>query len=100
MQGKIALTRLEDGRLELPVSGSGAPTTHILKVPRAGQMGAVQREHQAAGVMAAIQSHPMVQTCILGEGDLQGLLVARFDRRVDGGKVHRKRCPQVTCLSA
>ncbi|TCP61448.1 serine/threonine-protein kinase HipA [Rhodovulum bhavnagarense] len=89
VQGKIALTRLADGRLALPVSGSGAPTTHILKVPRAGQMGAVQREHQATRVMAAIQSHPVAQTCILGEGDLQGLLVARFDRRVDGGKVYR-----------
>lgn len=89
VQGKIALTRLIDGRLALPQPGSGAPTTHILKVPRAEQMGSVQKEHLATRVMSTIQKHPVAQTCILGEGLLQGLLVARFDRRVDGEHVHR-----------
>jgi len=43
VQGKIALTRLPDGRLGLPMPGSGAPTTHILKVPRAAAMTSVLR---------------------------------------------------------
>lgn len=89
VQGKIALTRLPDGRLGLPVPGSGAPTTHILKVPRAAAMRSVLREHLATGLMAKAQTHPVAETCVLGEGDLQGLLVARFDRRLDGPEVHR-----------
>lgn len=70
VQGKIALNRLDDGRLALPKPGSGAPTTHILKVPRASQMTSVQREHLATRLMSTIQKHPVVQTCILGEGAL------------------------------
>lgn len=89
VQGKIALTRLNDGRLALPKPGSGAPTTHILKVPRASQMASVQREHLATRVMSRIQRHPVAQTYVLGEGPLQGLLVARFDRRLDGEHIHR-----------
>ena len=36
VQSKIALTRLPDGRLAEPRPGTGAPTTHILKVPDRG----------------------------------------------------------------
>lgn len=89
VQGKIALTRLPDGRLGLPKEASGAPTTHILKVPRAGAMSSVMREHLATRLMSRAQTHPVAQTCVLGEGPLQGLLVARFDRRFDGNAVHR-----------
>lgn len=89
VQGKIALTRLSDGRLGLPVPGSGAPTTHILKVPRAAAMSSVRREHLATRLMAKALEHPVAETCVLGEGDLQGLLIARFDRRLDGAEVHR-----------
>jgi serine/threonine-protein kinase HipA len=89
VQGKIALTRLDDGRLALPKRGSGAPTTHIMKVPRACQMTSVRREHLATRLMSTIQRHPVAQTCMLGDGPLQGLLVARFDRRLDGEHIHR-----------
>ncbi len=89
VQGKLALTRLPDGRLGLPRAGSRAPTTHILKVPRAGAMESVAREHLAMGVMAQVQSHPVARTRIVGQGDLQGLLIERFDRRVEGNQVHR-----------
>jgi len=89
VQGKIALAQLPDGRLGLPRPGSGAPTTHILKVPRAAQMSSVLREHLATRLMARVQPHPVSETSVLGEGSLQGLLVARFDRRVDGTAVNR-----------
>lgn len=89
VQGKIALTRMPDGLLGLPKQGSGAPTTHILKVPRAGAMSSVMREHLATRLMDRAQTHPVAQTCVLGEGSLQGLLIERFDRRLDGNAVHR-----------
>lgn len=89
VQGKIAVTRLRDGRLALPKKGTGAPTTHILKVPRANQMHTVALEHHATRLMARIQEHETARTCIIGEGDLQGLLVQRFDRRTENGKVTR-----------
>lgn len=89
VQGKVALTRLPDGRLGLPRKGSGAPTTHILKVPSAASMTSVPREHLATGLMAGAQGHPVARTRILGEGDLRGLLIERFDRRIDGKFVHR-----------
>ena len=89
VQGKVALARLPDGRLCLPSPGSGAPTTHILKVPRAAQMTSVLREHFATRLMARAVEHPVAKTCVLGEGDLQGLLVQRYDRRIEGTLVHR-----------
>lgn len=89
VQGKVALTMLADGRLGLPKAGSGAPTTHILKVPRRGAMGSVIREHLATRLMAQAQKHPVAETRVLGAGDLQGLLVTRFDRRIEDGAVYR-----------
>ncbi|RED10669.1 HipA domain-containing protein [Pontivivens insulae] len=89
VQGKIAVARLPDGRLALPRPGTGAPTTHILKVPTAREMTHVPREHLATGIMAQAQNHPVQRTAIIGDGDLQGLLIERFDRRVEAGAVHR-----------
>ena len=89
VQSKVALTVLPDGRLGLPKPGNGAPTTHILKVPRASAMTSVAREHLATRLMAQTQEHPVAHTRILGEGSLQGLLVTRFDRIVADGLVHR-----------
>ncbi|MDE2913702.1 MAG: HipA domain-containing protein [Paracoccaceae bacterium] len=89
VQGKVALAVLPNGRLGLPKPGSGAPTTHILKVPRAGAMASVAREHLATRLMARVQGHPAAQTRVLGEGSLQGLLITRFDRNVTDGQVYR-----------
>jgi len=89
VQGKIALTRLSDGRLGFPNPGSGAPTTHILKVPRANAMNSVLREHMAMNLMASVLGHPVAKTRILGLGNLRGLLVERFDRRIEDNHVHR-----------
>ena len=89
VQGKVALARLPDGRLGFPKPGSGAPTTHILKVPLEAQMSSVWREHLATRLMAEAQGHPVAKTCVLGEGKLQGLLIERFDRRIENGLVSR-----------
>ncbi len=89
VQGKVALAILPNGRLGLPKPGSGAPTTHVLKVPRAGAIASVACEHLATRLMARVQGHPVAQTRILGEGSLHGLLITRFDRKVTEGQVHR-----------
>lgn len=89
VQGKIALARLPDGRFALPKSGLNVPTTHILKVPRPGEMTTVDQEHLLMRIMADLQSHPVAETSVLGEGDLRGLLVTRFDRMVEGNFVRR-----------
>lgn len=89
VQGKIALTRLPDGGFALPRPGLNVPTTHILKVPRLRDMGDVASEHLVTGLMAEVQTHPVSQTEVLGAGDLQGLLITRFDRTLDGPLVSR-----------
>lgn len=61
VQGKIALTRLRNGRFALPKTDRNAPTTHILKVPRPRGMSDVAAEH----------------------------LTTRFDRVLDGKTVSR-----------
>lgn len=89
VQGKIALARLPDGRFALPRRGLNVPTTHILKVPRPGEMTSVDQEHLLMHLMAELQPHPVAETEILGEGDLRCLLITRFDRVINGAMVHR-----------
>lgn len=89
VQGKIALARLPDGRFALPKLGLNVPTTHILKVPRRGEMTMVEQEHLLMQLMAQLQPHPVAETSVLGEGDLRGLLVTRFDRVIEGSHVRR-----------
>lgn len=89
VQGKVALTLLPDGRFALPKAGLNVPTTHILKVPRPAQMRVVGDEHLLMGMMADLQNHPVAQTKIIGDGDLKGLLITRFDRQVSGDAVTR-----------
>lgn len=89
VQGKIALARMPDGRFALPKRGLNVPTTHILKVPRAHDSLSMEQEHLLMQLMAGAQAHPVAPTEILGEGDLRGLLVTRFDRVVEGAHVLR-----------
>lgn len=89
VQGKIALARLGDGRFALPRVGLNVPTTHILKVPSFRDITSVSQEHLLTRMMAELQPHPVSQTEIMGEGELQGLLITRFDRRTQGDAVSR-----------
>ena len=89
VQGKVALTRLPDGRFALPRAGCGAPTTHILKVPRPNDIRLVDHEHILMQIAGALMNHPVAQTEPMGGGDLRGLLITRFDREIKDGKVHR-----------
>ncbi|MEV8467622.1 HipA domain-containing protein [Fluviibacterium sp. DFM31] len=89
VQGKLAVTVLPGGQVALPRAGSGAPTTHILKVPRRRDLRLVAQEHALMTIAASLLAHPVAQTKEVGQGDLRGLLVTRFDRSVRGAKVHR-----------
>ena len=89
VQGKIALTLLPDGHFALPKSALNVPTTHILKVPQRNEILLVEYEHLLMNIMRDVQNHPVVETQVLGSGDLQGLLITRFDRQIDGVQVCR-----------
>ena len=91
IQSKVALTRLPDGCLAMPKPGSGAPTTHILKVPRLADQAHVEQEHIAMDMMRRIVDHPVAETEILETAGLKSLLIKRFDRKVDAdtGEVRR-----------
>ncbi|MBT9386321.1 HipA domain-containing protein [Pseudooceanicola sp. CBS1P-1] len=89
VQSKIAVTRLADGRLALPRAGSRAPTTHILKVPTVADQPQVRQEHLAMALMGRLTDHPVAKTEILECDGLAGLLVTRFDRRIEAHGIHR-----------
>ena len=89
VQGKIAVTRMPDGSFALPKPGLNVPTTHILKVPRPSEPSLEDAEHLAMRLAAELQDHPVAETEILAEGGVRGLLVTRFDRRIDGLGVYR-----------
>lgn len=89
VQGKIALAQLPDGRFALPKLGLNVPTTHILKIPRITEMTTVEQEHLLMEIMGELQRHPVATTSVLGEGQLRGLLVTRFDRIIEGECVRR-----------
>lgn len=88
-QGKIALACLSDGGFALPKEGSGAPTTHILKVPEKGQEALVDREHCLMSIAADVYSDDVARTETIDIGSVRGLLVERFDRHVENGVVSR-----------
>ncbi len=89
VQGKIALTCLPDGRMAIPKTRSGVPTTHILKVPSRSEGQLVDHEH--ALMVIARQAHRLgaAETAPFSIGDVRGLLITRFDREVRDGRVHR-----------
>lgn len=89
VQGKVALTLLPDGSYALPKPGLNVPTTHILKVPRRAEMRQVLHEHLLMEMTRALQPHPVAETQVIGEGDLQGLLITRYDRQADDAGIRR-----------
>ena len=88
VQKKIALTLLPDGSFALPKRGLGAPTTHILKVPRANE-GRDARLEQGAAILAAAAGLDVVVPDYLEFGAHPALLLQRYDRRVIDGVAYR-----------
>ena len=87
-QRKVALTVLPEGRYGLPVSGSGAPTTHILKVPEA----AFPREAFYEANCASLADYvglDVAPSRAFWIGDYEVILSARYDRVIADGAVYR-----------
>lgn len=103
MQSKIALTLLPDGSLAEPVPGSGAPTTHILKVPDQDHLQDAVFECEAMRLSHAL-GFDTADTVVLPIGGLDTLLVTRFDRALDDRnrivRVHQEDFAQALGLPA
>jgi serine/threonine-protein kinase HipA len=82
MQSKIALTVMPDGSLAEPVPGSGAPTTHILKVPDQEHIHDGSLEYEAMRLSQEI-GFSTADVSLLPIGGVNVLLVTRFDRARD-----------------
>ena len=89
VQSKIALARLPDGRFAEPLPGSGAPTTHILKVPDPRRPNDAALEHLALGLSRDL-GIPAASAELIDVNGFKVLIVERFDRRVDNGIVSRR----------
>ncbi len=89
MQSKIALTVLPDGRFAEPVQGSGAPTTHILKVPDPDPPN--DALHEATTMrLSRDTGFPTADVKVIPFSSVDALLVTRYDRSLDeDGRVVR-----------
>ncbi|WP_181702092.1 HipA domain-containing protein [Chthonobacter albigriseus] len=79
VQSKIALTVLPDGRYAEPKPDTGAPTTHILKVPDARNPRDARHE-QAALDLCRAAGFRTADTRIVRIGNIEALLITRYDR--------------------
>jgi serine/threonine-protein kinase HipA len=77
LQDKMLLVALPDGRWARPVGGY--PSTHILKIDDRAHHGLVVAEHTCLQVARAAEI-PAAQTQLTKFGDVDALLVRRFDR--------------------
>ncbi|MBS0481408.1 MAG: HipA domain-containing protein [Proteobacteria bacterium] len=85
---KISLAALPDGRFALPRQGTGAPTTHILKLPDRNYLHEARDE--AFLTELAAKCGLSVGTCVADEiAGHEIILIGRFDRTVEDGKVYR-----------
>ena len=89
VQSKLALARLPDGRLAEPIAGTGAPTTHILKVP--DREHPRDAAHEAATLdLSRVLGPETSEAAVVEIGGFDVLLVRRFDRALDqAGRVVR-----------
>ncbi len=89
VQGKIAVTRLEDGQFALPKPGSGAPTTHILKVPSQGNEALVAQEAALMALAARVLPLPVAHVGAIEIAGCEALLIERSDRKIEDGNIYR-----------
>ncbi len=89
VQSKIALTLLPDGAFAEPRPGSGAPTTHILKVPDRAHLEDPKLESEALNLSRLLRFET-TDAAVLNFGGIEALVITRFDRSLsDDGKVIR-----------
>jgi len=88
VQSKVAITVLPDGTFALPRAGSRAPTTHILKVPARRDYRDARHE-EAAAILAVASGLEASVPVAIRIGEIDALLIERFDRTVADGVVRR-----------
>ncbi|MFD2648761.1 HipA domain-containing protein [Devosia albogilva] len=86
VQSKIAVAVLPDGRIAEPING--APTTHILKVPRERSEREAAHEHDAMALSANL-GFDTATTELMKIAGVPVLRVERFDRRLEATRVTR-----------
>jgi serine/threonine-protein kinase HipA len=86
MQDKLLLVRLPDGSWGRPLAGR--PSTHILKRDDARYPGLVDAEAECLALARAV-SLTSVEIELLTLGTQRCLVVSRFDRREEEGRVRR-----------
>lgn len=89
VQGKIAVTKLETGEFGLPEPGSGAPTTHIIKVPKRDEESLVAREAALMALAAKTLPMPVANVQAVEISGCKTLLIERFDRKIENGNIYR-----------
>ncbi|MBU1347521.1 MAG: HipA domain-containing protein [Alphaproteobacteria bacterium] len=88
VQSKVAITRMPDGTFALPRPGSRVPTTHILKVPARRDFRDARHE-EAAAILARSAGLDASVPEAVKIGDMDALVITRFDRVVRNGVVSR-----------
>ena len=89
VQSKIAVTVLPDGRYAEPLPGSGAPTTHILKVPNQTHLQDPKLESEALSLSRTLEFET-TDAAVVDFGGIEALVITRFDRALsDEGKIIR-----------
>jgi serine/threonine-protein kinase HipA len=86
---KISLAALPGGQFAVPKQGSGAPTTHILKLPDPNHLHEA-RDEAFLTLLAAncgFQVGTSIADTVSGH---EILLIQRFDRQIDGNLVRRQ----------
>jgi serine/threonine-protein kinase HipA len=89
VQYKVALALLPDGRFAVPKPGLRVPTTHIVKVPRRAKTREASLEVAAAELCRAVRLDVAVPS-LLRVGELDAVLIARFDRKIEHDNVVRR----------
>ena len=82
VQSKIALTLLPNSRFATPKPDSGAPTTHILKVPDTDHPNDPTLEAATLDISRSL-GLPTCEARILNVGRFDVLLITRFDRTLN-----------------
>ena len=79
VQNKFAVTVLPDGQFAFPKRGSGAPTTHIIKVPKRSHSSDARQE-TAALILSKAVGIETIEAEVLLFDEIEALIVKRFDR--------------------
>jgi serine/threonine-protein kinase HipA len=103
VQSKISLTLLPSQEFALPKPGTGAPTTHILKIPDRNHPKDAQLEVITLG-LASICGMNVVKADLLKSNELEAICVPRYDRQFDQDgrivRLHQEDFAQALGLAA